>query len=33
MADVKIIIGKTSKYGDDIKTDVIFPGKYAARRA
>lgn len=28
MADAKIITGRTWKYGDDINTDVIFPGKY-----
>ncbi len=26
--NVKIIKGKVFKYGDDINTDVIFPGKY-----
>jgi len=28
VADSKLIEGKVWKYGDDINTDVIFPGKY-----
>jgi 3-isopropylmalate/(R)-2-methylmalate dehydratase small subunit len=28
MAEMNLIKGRTWKYGDDINTDVIFPGKY-----
>ncbi len=28
MAELDLITGKTWKYGDNINTDVIFPGKY-----